>query len=72
MRLALVLLLLLLLLSCARRLDSNGCPIDLLAAVGSDCSADGKVCSGGSDVRFVMCSSGKWVEMAATPPPPAQ
>jgi hypothetical protein len=48
---------------------SGDCPSDLLAAVGSACSQDGKSCSGGSSMRLIMCSKGKWVEMAIAPPP---
>jgi hypothetical protein len=50
---------------------SAECPKDLLAAVGTRCSAEGKTCNGGvpDAHRLLMCSSGKWTEMNVPPAP---
>lgn len=50
----------------------EGCPKDLLAAKGTPCKLDGKVCTGGAVAftHLLMCSGGKWIEMDAPPPPP--
>ena len=58
----------------AQDAQADGCPKDLLAARGSSCKDEGKTCSNGSNVRLLMCSSGKWTEMNMPPmpqPPPS-
>lgn len=50
----------------------EGCPSDLLKAQGSSCKPEGKTCRGAqpSEMRMLMCSGGKWTELAIRPPPP--
>lgn len=58
----------------AQEVQADGCPKDLIGAQGASCKDEGKTCSGGSNVRLIMCSNGKWVEMNMPPmgrPPPA-
>lgn len=58
----------------AADVQADGCPKDLSGSVGKSCSQDGKSCSGGSQVRMIMCSNGKWTEFNMPPmpqPPPS-
>jgi hypothetical protein len=52
--------------------QADGCPKDLPGANGLACSQEGKTCSGGSDVRMLMCSKGKWTELNLPPMPQPQ
>jgi hypothetical protein len=59
----------------AADVQADGCPNDLLAAQGKACDSNGKTCSGGSEVRMIMCSKGQWVELNVPPmprPPPPE
>lgn len=58
----------------AADVPADGCPKDLSGSNGKRCSQEGKTCSGGSQVRMLMCSNGKWTELNMPPmpqPPPS-
>jgi hypothetical protein len=59
-----------LLVACSKpALEPDGCPKDLSGAVGKSCDIEGKGCSGGSQMRMISCSHGKWAELEMAPPP---
>ena len=52
----------------------DGCPEDLLAAIGKPCREDGKLCSMKDEPdprRMLSCTGGHWAELNIPPGPTA-
>lgn len=46
------------------------CPTDELAAIGTPCAPEGRICGAtATSMRAIMCTGGMWVELSIAPPP---